>query len=124
MAMNDKARSLGTFDTIFYNPHGNDGYDAERNLSNAMEMAKICFAILDNSRLSEIVNTKKYNRWTNTNKLLWEGFHGIKTGTNELAGPCLAACYQNILIVVLNCRTLDDRWLETKKLTRWAASRN
>jgi D-alanyl-D-alanine carboxypeptidase len=45
-AMNEKAKSLGTSDTIFYNPHGNDGYETERNLSTAMEMAKLCFTVL------------------------------------------------------------------------------
>jgi D-alanyl-D-alanine carboxypeptidase len=46
--MNDKAKLLDTVDTVFYNPHGNDGYDTERNVSTAIEMAKLCFAILGN----------------------------------------------------------------------------
>ena len=28
--------------------------------------------------------------WTNTNRLLSEGFDGIKTGITDTAGPCLA----------------------------------
>ncbi len=30
--------------------------------------------------------------WRNTNKLLKNGFEGIKTGITDTAGPCLAAC--------------------------------
>lgn len=71
-----------------------------------------------------MVSSKNYGRWSNTNKLLWEGFHGIKTGNNESAGPCLVATYQNILVVVLNCRSIEERWIEARKLVRWATCRS
>jgi D-alanyl-D-alanine carboxypeptidase len=29
--------------------------------------------------------------WENTNKLLWNGFSGVKTGITPNAGPCLSA---------------------------------
>ena len=70
------------------------------------------------------MNTKKYKGWVNTNKLLWDGFHGIKTGINETAGACLAACYQNVLIVVMNCKSPEERWSEVKKLVRWVSAKS
>ena len=33
-------------------------------------------------------------KWKNTNKLLDQGFEGIKTGHTETAGPCLASSYK------------------------------
>lgn len=45
-AMNDRAKVMGTTHTIFYNPHGNDAYEADHNLSTIMEMARLCFAVL------------------------------------------------------------------------------
>ena len=36
-------------------------------------------------------------KWENTNKMLWEGWTGIKTGITPNAGPCLAASCQKML---------------------------
>ena len=61
--------------------------------------------------------------WHNTNKLLKKGFAGIKTGITETAGPCLAtymrAPKQTIVIIVLQCQTMDHRWTEVKQLMQW-----
>lgn len=48
-AMNDKARVLGTTQTIFSNPHGNDAFETEHNLSTAVEVGRLSFSVLDNS---------------------------------------------------------------------------
>ena len=69
----------------------------------------------------------KRKRWINTNKLLGEeGFYGIKTGITSIAGPCLASWYKkdgkNIIIILLNCATVDLRWKETKELAAWVES--
>ena len=41
---------------------------------------------------------------------------GIKTGITYAAGPCLAACLPvkncDMIIIVLNCQTLEHRWKE------------
>lgn len=55
----------------------------------------------------------------NTNKLLEDGFEGIKTGITETAGPCLAACYKDLIVVVLNSKSMGERWIEVKKLVKW-----
>lgn len=75
--------------------------------------------------LKKIVLTKMYEverhnkQWENTNKLLEDGFEGIKTGITETAGPCLAACYKDLIIVVLNSKSMNERWIEVKKLAKW-----
>jgi D-alanyl-D-alanine carboxypeptidase len=51
---------------------------------------------------------KRYNKcWENTNKLLDNGFDGIKTGITETAGPCLSACYKDYIIIVLNSKSMN-----------------
>jgi D-alanyl-D-alanine carboxypeptidase len=66
-------------------------------------------------------------RWVNTNQLLKSsGYLGVKTGVTEAAGPCLSGCYKKnghfLIIVLLNSRTMDDRWKEVTKLVEWVAS--
>lgn len=62
--------------------------------------------------------------WENTNKLLYEGYSGIKTGVTNNAGPCLASWYKdekiNIIVVILNSKSMEDRWLDTEELVCWA----
>jgi D-alanyl-D-alanine carboxypeptidase len=57
--------------------------------------------------LRTIVATTKWGPYDNTNKLLEDGFDGIKTGITETAGPCLAASYKDIIIVVLNSKSMN-----------------
>lgn len=71
-------------------------------------------------------NNSKTYVWENTQKMLWQrGVNGIKTGITATAGPCLATSitkekYQ-FVIVVLSCKTMDARAIETRKLANWAA---
>ncbi len=49
-----------------------------------------------NTYQEEILKSDKFDntgKWENTNKLLSEGWSGIKTGITPNAGPCLAASY-------------------------------
>lgn len=57
------------------------------------------------------MSTPKWGPYENTNRLLEDGFDGIKTGITETAGPCLAASYKDIIIVVLNSKSMNERWL-------------
>lgn len=63
--------------------------------------------------LKRIANCKRYEVelyekvWENTNKLLEDGFDGIKTGITDTAGPCLAASYKDLIIVVLNSKSMN-----------------
>jgi D-alanyl-D-alanine carboxypeptidase len=65
--------------------------------------------------------------WSNTNKLLGKGFNGCKTGVTPAAGPCLSASFEkdslHLVIVVMNTKTMDNRWVEVPKLTLWAINR-
>jgi len=68
-----------------------------------------------------------YN-WVNTNRLLGiEGFTGVKTGITEAAGACLASSYEKdglfIIVVMLQCKSMDARWEEAQMLIDWAVQR-
>ena len=135
--MNRIAQELNMKDTLFSNPHGLMNYNIH---SSAQDIAKLASIAMKNPYFWEIVNCKRYAckaldeqenekafNWKNTNKLLWKGFSGIKTGITVTAGPCLATSIENegicLVIVVLNCKTLGQRWIEVKKLSKWAFSR-
>lgn len=90
--------------------------------------------------LADIVNTKKYEcrsrllpahayEWENTNLMLWDQskcYYGIKTGVTVTAGPCLSVNYRSrcgafdFIIVVLNSKSREARFLEIPKLVDWA----
>lgn len=64
--------------------------------------------------------------------MLAQGYNGIKTGITDAAGPCLATSQKvqlksnqqaHIIIVLLNCKTVDIRWDETKILSSWVQQR-
>jgi D-alanyl-D-alanine carboxypeptidase len=74
--------------------------------------------------LREIVKTVKYGPFENTNRLLEDGFEGIKTGITDSAGPCLAASYKDYIIVMLKSKSMNDRWIEVKKLVKWIIKKN
>lgn len=63
--------------------------------------------------LRQIAHTKvyqlpRYHRtWENTNRLLDDGFEGIKTGITDTAGPCLSAGYKDLIVVVLNSKSMN-----------------
>lgn len=43
------------------------------------------------------------------------------------AGPCLCAVYEELnttlIVVLLNCKTLEARWKEAESLIKWAKIR-
>ena len=55
--------------------------------------------------------------WENTNRMLGvSGYIGCKTGITPAAGPCLSACYEkngsSFIVVLLQSKSMEDRWLE------------
>ena len=67
-------------------------------------------------------------QWQNTNKLLEAtGYSGLKTGITPTAGPCLAASLQKdnfkLILVILNSKSMDQRWGEVQKLAQWAINK-
>ncbi len=102
--MNLLAKALGMTDTRFANPHGLER-PGTKAYSTAADVARLSVYTMRRNALNFIVSQKtrkitvkgpegdRYFTITNTNELVGEeGIHGIKTGTNTAAGPCLAAC--------------------------------
>lgn len=66
--------------------------------------------------------------WQNTNRLLDQGYEGIKTGITDVAGPCLAACTtitvkdkpKRLVIVVIRSETQEQRFEDVLKMVNWA----
>lgn len=141
--MNDCAYKHGLKASNFAVAHGMHHYN---NYSSAIDMAKLSrIALTQHELLGEIVNSKLYEvpsrinigftyEWKNTNFLLWHQdpmgtFAGIKTGVTPTAGPCLAVTFKSrcgnfdFVIVVMNCKTREARFVEIPKLVRWAMNR-
>jgi D-alanyl-D-alanine carboxypeptidase len=117
--MNELARRLGLQNTRFRNPHG---LDQEGHVSTAYDMAVIGRAVMERPELARIVGQARRvvdgpPRWVffTRNPLLgvYQGVDGIKTGYDDLAGPCLVATAvregRRAIAVVLNStRYADD----------------
>ncbi len=103
-AMNDKAAALGCKNTHFANP---DGYHQDDHYTTAADMLKVAEAALSQEVIARIVSTGQVQTrlvsgqtvtWQNSNKLVKEGnafsyagATGLKTGSTDEAGYCLAA---------------------------------
>ena len=130
-AMNDRARALNLTSTRFSNPHG---LQNALNQSTPRDLVKLSRNAVKHSLFRGIVNSRTYQystypdldervptvkRWTNTNRLLWEGWEGIKTGCTPAAGNCLASLKEGVFIVVLNCQNDSSRFSDTEKIYAW-----
>jgi len=143
--MNKLAKAIGMTDTRFINPHGLERQKAQGN-STAADMARlsiyamrkpaITFIVRQKSRQVSVIGatgTRSF-RVPNTNELIGEaGILGIKTGTTNAAGPCLATCMdreplvrtkpdgskgatpRRLIVIVLNN---PDRFNRTRGLIR------
>jgi len=142
--MNDTAKHHGLNRSNFAVAHGMNHWE---NYSSALDIAQLAkIVIRTHPVFSEIVNTKEYAvvsksvpghiyKWDNTNRLLWDtsagrgrsAFFGVKTGNTSWAGPCLCVNYKDdgfdFIIVVLNCKTPEARFVEVPKLCRWAVNK-
>jgi D-alanyl-D-alanine carboxypeptidase len=121
--------------TTYGNPHG---LTVEGKGSTARETAVLAAAAMKNPVFREIVATRRrsamvdnvagYRRevvWTNTNRLLGiEGYAGIKTGTTQAAGCCLAAYAdrggRGLIVVVLGAPSTESRYVDARNLFRHA----
>lgn len=141
--MNMTACKYGLKKSNFAVAHGMHHYN---NYSSALDIARLSrIALQEHEFLAQVVNTKQFtctsrvNRsfsynWKNTNFMLWTNdgngtYAGIKTGVTPTAGPCLSVCYRSrcgtydFVVVVLNCKSLEARFIEVPKLIRWAINR-
>ena len=131
--MNAMAKELGCKNTNFENP---DGYHKDKHLTTAADMLKICIAALEDPVIAPIVATDKVDTtlvsgrqisWKNSNLLLdkesryyYEGVTGLKTGTTDEAGYCLAASAtrdgHTTIAVVLGATDENGRWEDARGL--------
>lgn len=108
-----------------------NGLVNNKNVSTAKDLAKLSKFAMDDQYFKNIVKTQSYSctvqdkdfkarviNWQNTNKLLEEGFEGIKTGITDAAGPCLASSFRikkadnkneevHLIVILLNCKSMD-----------------
>lgn len=143
--MNELAKAILASNTRFTNPHGlnigtKPGYSTAADMArfsiHAMRRNAITFITRQESR--EILISGNPKTITNSNELAGEiGILGLKTGTTNAAGPCLATCMdrdplirakpdgskgvtpRRLIVVVLNS---PDRFSRTRKMLNdgWA----
>lgn len=148
--MNHLAKAINATRTTFVNVHGLEN-GPKPGLSTAADMARLAIHTMRRNEITFIVSQKSRKitvnsqngprtfTLTNTQKLIGEpGILGIKTGTTNAAGPCLATCMERdplvrtkpdgtkgatprrLIVIVLNS---PDRFARTRTLIRagWAA---
>lgn len=126
LTMNDKAYSVGMYDTNFVTP---SGLDDKQHYSTAYDMALLGAYCIKNPLFREICSTREKTvsfispeytvTFSNHNRLLdtCEGVFGIKTGFTKKSGRCLvSACKRDGVTLV--CATLNagDDWNDHQKL--------
>ena len=131
--MNHKVRKLGLKKTILYEPTGLDA----RNVSTAIEVAKILHYAYDYDLIAKITSSKTYQvkirnkknksvRMANTNMMVHSRYKvlGGKTGFTRAADHCLTTLIRNkegekLTIVVLGVPGDRLRFRESRKLADW-----
>lgn len=131
--MNAKAKELGCKKTNFANP---DGYHDNDHYTTAKDMLYIAREAIQNSTIKTIVSTPTVTvrflsgqsaTWQNSNLLLkpdntytYEGAFGLKTGTTDEAGKCLAACAtqdgHTSIAIVMGAQEENGRWDDARGL--------
>jgi D-alanyl-D-alanine carboxypeptidase (penicillin-binding protein 5/6) len=133
--MNRKAIAMKLDRTKFANPHG---LTAPEHKSTARDLGLIAKAVLEAPPFAKIVATPEFScdvtavdgakrraTWKNTNQLLgMRGYLGVKTGTTNAAGCCLAAAaergHDRLVLVVLGAEGNRARYADARNLFRWA----
>lgn len=128
--MNDKAAELGMGNTHFENPHG---LDEEGHVTTVRDLTILTRYAMGNPMIRSIVCIPQMEidvghgpqLIENTNDLLTtlEGCIGIKTGTEDSAGYCVAvACSRNgleLYCVVLGSESDSTRFTSAANLIEW-----
>ena len=118
--MNEKAISVGAFNSNFKNPHG---LDHKEHYTTAYDLALITKYAMKNQDFREIVGCKQKiigkgesrRVLNNKNKMLneYEGSTGVKTGYTKKCGRCLVSSANRdgfeLICVVLNCPPMFER---------------
>lgn len=129
--MNQKARQIGMRQSNFVNPHGLPGegqYSTARDIAIATRTAYRVPLIRSFTRIKKYTfhfSDGRTKVLENTNKLLKTVpfCDGLKTGTTNRAGRCLAATGsvngRSVVAVVLKSNSREV-WNDSEKLLRWA----
>lgn len=147
--MNEKAEELGCSHTHFTNPHG---LHNEKHYTSARDMGRITQYAMQLPHFMDIVGSRDYTKeptnmdpdgaWvSNTNRMIlpyeddygnsyWYSYaNGIKTGSHDESGYCLAASanyygYTYIVIAMGNMegyeKGVHEEMLDCRTLFRWA----
>lgn len=131
--MNKKVEALGCTGTHFVNP---DGIHEDDHYTTAADMLKIAACALKTDMIARTVNKPMVNvtflsgqsvTWNNSNRLVKEGnvytyagATGLKTGTTDEAGYCLAASAvrdgRTSIAIVMGSKTESGRWEDASGL--------
>ncbi len=123
--MNARAKELGMDDTTFKNCNG---LDEEGHLTSAYDVALMSRELMKHEKIYDYTSIwldylrNGETQIVNTNKLLktYKGITGLKTGTTDDAGCCMAASAQRdgmtLLSVVLGCDTGKQRFADSAAL--------
>ena len=123
--MNQRAAELGMENTVFKN---STGLDAEGPVSTAKDIAKMSAALLSHEKIKEYSTVwmdslrNGETELTNTNKLVrfYKGCTGLKTGSTDEAGCCLAASAERggmeLVSVTLGSPNTDERFAAGRNL--------
>ncbi|MBR1456862.1 MAG: D-alanyl-D-alanine carboxypeptidase [Oscillospiraceae bacterium] len=143
--MREKAAALGLGTAEFYTPHGLPVYAGGvvsaklQNRMSALDLFRLIRTVLAEHPEITAITAKKYQRMpsldyatANSNPLLFnlEGVNGLKTGSTNKAGYCLAATLpvtaggetHTVVLVLLGAETADVRGQAAEILLRYARS--
>ena len=123
--MNQRAAELGMKNTVFKNC---TGLDAEGHVSTARDIAIMSAELLSHEKIKEYSTVwmdslrNGETELTNTNKLVrfYKGCTGLKTGSTDEAGCCLAVSAERdgmeLVSVTLGSPNTDERFAAGRKL--------
>ena len=141
--MNEKAAELGLHSASFFTPHGLPVYlgspisAKQQNSMSAQDLFRLVRHILQRFPQITDITSQQYGRMpsldyttANSNPLVFnlEGVTGLKTGSTNKAGFCLAATLpvtsggetHNIVLILLGAETADVRAQAAEILLRYA----
>lgn len=128
--MNERAAELGMNNTHFDNCTGLDD-TTDTHLTTAYDVALMSRALLKYDFIKEYTTIwmdslrDGETQLVNTNKLIrtYDGITGLKTGTTEKAGCCVAATAKRnnmeLIAVVMGSENSKDRFLTAENLLDW-----
>lgn len=123
--MNEKANQLGMKDTVFKNCNG---LDEDGHITSAYDVAVMSRELMKHEMIFDYTSIWLDNlrdgktQIVNTNKLLktYKGITGLKTGTTNDAGCCMAASAtrgdMSLVAVVLGCNSGKERFSDAAAL--------